>query len=54
MKHPNIAIIGAGWAGLTPAVTLSDKGLATTTFEASRTLGGRARKITFNDKILDN
>ncbi len=54
MKHPNIAIIGAGWAGLTTAVTLSDAGLPTTTFETSRTLGGRARKIAFNGKILDN
>lgn len=54
MKHPNIAIIGAGWAGLTAAVTLSDNGLPTTTFEASRTLGGRARKIKVNNKTLDN
>ncbi|MDR2366468.1 MAG: hydroxysqualene dehydroxylase HpnE [Zoogloeaceae bacterium] len=41
----NVAIIGGGWAGIAAAVTLAGKA-DVTLFEAGRTLGGRARKIT--------
>jgi squalene-associated FAD-dependent desaturase len=40
-----IAIIGAGWAGLTGAVALHQQGHVATVFEASRQLGGRARAV---------
>lgn len=40
-----IAIIGAGWAGMAAAVEVTRAGHAATVFEASRTLGGRARAV---------
>jgi squalene-associated FAD-dependent desaturase len=40
-----IAIIGAGWAGLAAAVQATQDGHHTTVFEASRSLGGRARAL---------
>ena len=42
---PSIAIIGAGWAGLSAAVRLVEAGFACTVFEASKMLGGRARRV---------
>ena len=38
---PRIAIVGAGIAGLTAALTLQDKGIAATVYEASPRVGGR-------------
>jgi len=38
---PRIAIIGAGIAGLNAALTLQDKGLASTVYEAGPGIGGR-------------
>ncbi len=40
-----IAIIGAGWAGMAAAVQLTKYGQSVTIFEASKTLGGRARAL---------
>ena len=40
-----VAVIGAGWAGLAAAVASTRLGHAVTVFEASRTLGGRARSV---------
>jgi len=40
-----IAVIGAGWAGMAAAVQASSTGHSVTVFEASRTLGGRARAV---------
>ena len=40
-----IAIVGAGWAGLSAAVTAIQAGHAVTLYEASRTIGGRARAL---------
>ena len=40
-----IAVIGAGWAGIAAAVQASHTGHNVTVFEASRTLGGRARAV---------
>ena len=55
----SVAVIGGGWAGLAAAVRLSEAGIACTLFEASKTLGGRARRVpwTTNDGrevALDN
>ena len=51
-KH--IAVIGAGWAGLAAAATLAERGVPVTVFEASRSLGGRARRVSIDGVDLDN
>src|SRR5713226_2219320 len=43
----NVVIIGAGWAGLSAAVELARNGVNATVVEASRQLGGRARRVRF-------
>ena len=43
---PRIAIIGAGIAGLNAALTLQDKGIAATVYEASDYVGGRMKSET--------
>ena len=55
----NVAVIGAGWAGLAAAVTATRAGHRVTLFESSRVLGGRARSlpVTLPDgtsEVLDN
>ncbi|MCK9989238.1 MAG: hydroxysqualene dehydroxylase HpnE [Rugosibacter sp.] len=53
----HIAIIGAGYAGLAAAVELlaqGKPGQTVTVFEASRTLGGRARAVELNGMTVDN
>ena len=40
-----IAIVGAGWAGMAAAVEAAGLGMDVTVFEATRTLGGRARAL---------
>lgn len=49
-----VAVVGAGWAGLACAVELADAGLAVEIFEASRTLGGRARAVPLDGMTVDN
>jgi squalene-associated FAD-dependent desaturase len=49
-----VAVVGAGWAGLAAAVTLAERGVPVTVFEASRSLGGRARRVTVDGVDLDN
>ena len=41
----NIAVVGAGWAGLAAAVRLKDQGATVTVFEAAPVPGGRARGV---------
>lgn len=50
----NIAIIGAGYAGMATAVTLAAQNIPVTVFETSKQLGGRARGLWHNDTQLDN
>ena len=50
----HVAVIGAGWAGLSAAVTLAERGTPVSVFEASRNLGGRARRVTVEGTELDN
>ena len=45
----NIAIIGAGWAGMAAAVATVQAGQHATVFEAARAIGGRARAILTED-----
>ena len=40
-----VAVVGAGWAGMAAAVRLTELGCAVTVFEATKTLGGRARLL---------
>jgi squalene-associated FAD-dependent desaturase len=51
---PTVAVIGGGWAGCAAALTLAEAGVAVTLFEASRTLGGRARAVELEGQSLDN
>lgn len=49
-----VAIVGAGYAGLACAVELVAAGCAVEVFEASRTLGGRARAVELDGLRVDN
>ncbi len=49
-----IAVVGAGYAGLACAVELADAGCHVEVFEASRTLGGRARSVDWEGMTVDN
>lgn len=49
-----IAIIGAGYGGLSCAVELAQRGFAVTIFESSRIPGGRARVVAVGGLALDN
>ena len=50
----SVAVIGGGWAGCSAALTLAEAGVNVTLFEASRTLGGRARAVELEGQSLDN
>lgn len=45
MAALKVAIVGGGWAGMAAAVAACERGHDVTVFEASRTLGGRARAL---------
>lgn len=49
-----VAIIGAGYAGMAAATELAARGIPATVFEASRTLGGRARRVEAHGYPFDN
>ncbi len=55
MQH-GVAIIGAGWAGLSAALTLTEHAIPFTLYEASHQPGGRARSVRLNgfSEPLDN
>jgi squalene-associated FAD-dependent desaturase len=50
----NVAVIGAGYAGMAAAVGLADCGIPVTVFESAQHVGGRARGLFYNDTHLDN
>lgn len=50
----SVAIIGGGYAGLAAAVELAARGVPVEVFEASRTLGGRARAVRMETLTVDN
>ena len=54
LNKPSVAVIGGGWAGCTAALTLAEAGISVTLYEASRTLGGRARTVEIEGQCLDN
>ena len=49
-----MAVVGGGWAGCAAAVTLAAAGIPVTLFEQAKTLGGRARRVSFGAFALDN
>ena len=50
----NVAIIGAGWAGMAAAVVLAQAKIPVVVFEAARHPGGRARSVEVEGVALDN
>jgi squalene-associated FAD-dependent desaturase len=46
--------VGGGWSGLSCAVELSRIGYNVTVLESARQLGGRARRVAFNEYPVDN
>lgn len=49
-----VAVIGGGWAGLAAAAHLCAHGVPVTVYESARQLGGRARRIPFDQDGVDN
>lgn len=49
----DVAVIGAGYAGLTAALTLAEHDLDVTVLEASERIGGRVNSVGHGDVILD-
>jgi|SRR5438128_4824228 len=49
-----IAVIGGGYAGFAAAITLADANCSVTVFEAARTVGGRARRLSLAGSSVDN
>lgn len=54
MSTEPVVIIGAGWAGLSAAVKLTQQGHKVTVFESAKQAGGRARAVNFNGLNVDN
>lgn len=54
MNSPETIIVGAGWAGLATAVTLSQTGIPVNVYESARQIGGRARRVPFEQSTIDN
>ncbi len=52
--RPRVAVIGAGWAGLSCAVELARADLAVNVFEAGSVMGGRARVVEKDGWRVDN
>src|SRR5689334_20380908 len=50
----HVAVVGAGYAGMAAAVTLAERGVPVTVFEAATVPGGRARRIVSQGHALDN
>ncbi len=49
-----VAIVGGGWAGLAAGVELAHRRVPVTLFEAALTLGGRARSVERDGRVIDN
>lgn len=49
-----VLVAGGGWAGCAAAVELAAEGAQVTLVESARTLGGRARGVEVQGKLLDN
>lgn len=51
---PHVAIIGGGYSGMAAAVRTIELGGTVTVFEAATILGGRARRIEYAGRVMDN
>ncbi len=49
-----VAVVGGGWAGCAAAVELARDGAQVTLLESARALGGRARGVEVQGRMLDN
>jgi squalene-associated FAD-dependent desaturase len=49
-----VAVVGGGWAGCAAAAELAASGVRVTLVESARTLGGRARGVEVQGRMLDN
>jgi hydroxysqualene dehydroxylase len=49
-----VAVVGAGYAGMAAAVSLSERGVPVSVFESGSIPGGRARRVTSQGTELDN
>lgn len=49
-----VAVVGGGWAGCAAAVELARDGAKVTLLESARSLGGRARGVEVQGRMLDN
>ncbi|NNF96524.1 MAG: NAD(P)-binding protein, partial [Halobacteria archaeon] len=54
MKSSDTVVVGAGWAGLATAVSLTRAGIPVKLYESARQIGGRARRVPFQDQTVDN
>ena len=54
LKGTPCAVVGAGYAGMAAAVTLAERGIPVTVFEAGPVPGGRARRVSAQGHELDN
>ena len=52
-QHTTV-VIGGGWSGLAAAIELSRHQRAVQLLESARQLGGRARRVPFDNATLDN
>jgi len=50
----SVIVVGGGWAGLSAAAHLINKGCRVTLFESAKQLGGRARCVAFEQQPVDN
>ena len=53
MDH-RVAVVGAGYAGMAAAVSLSEQDVPVTVFESGSVPGGRARRVSSQGTELDN
>lgn len=51
---PAVVIIGGGYAGISAAVSLAERGIRTTLFESGKAAGGRARRVEYRGEVIDN
>ena len=49
-----VAVVGAGWAGLAAAVEAAQAGAHVTLYEMAPAAGGRARDVAWHGRVLDN